>query len=572
MRIFALLLLLHCQAFASGTAEPFERGIKNWLNQEMNSGVALHSKKLLPLYRSRPTAMPQAIETEWIVEDKRRDTNYFAAKGIKVLYASSALPGFFLIEGKNPCAKLDVASCRKNYLVRPTLFDLGCENDLAQVDRSIQSFAESLHSELREAQCRISGAADIPSRGIYKGGNTTPSRGEKTRYKKYGFLPRDWAQQLVGTDLLRVFLGNEASTLNPPRIGVNDSGFIPACLAGQTPTATLGIEAEETSCKELDAGDHHGVHVHNIIFQPRYGTEITGRAESVIFDHSGTSPGARPNSIDETKIHRMADFMSAQNVRIVNFSGGRIGGNENAEIAVWRELQKRGMIFVQSSGNFGSHNPVDSMNQQAGGILVGSMDPDGENSSFCQCDGATISAPSNDAIQAFLPDGDSHRFGGTSGSAPMVSGIISNLLAVAPKLKDQHIRELLKRSALRFPNQNPPMANGFRSFLAAKEIQKRCSEAADFDSCATNALKDPRSYDFANLAALYAARAEEQLAKNSCEGKQIAAYLLRAAYLLQPNRRTATELANLYDELEAPSLARFFRRAEGLPFSEPPLR
>lgn len=571
MKFLLFFLLPTLSPAADPAVKHFEQNLRQW--NQTHKGRALEPVRLLPLYEARkPVAKPELIPEEWMVEAPREDAGFFEGKGFRVLYQNQ---GYFLLSGVNACSKLTGLRCWQNRIVKPEIFDLECDNALTQVDNAIQNFAEQIRSQVAAstATCQLAGAVDIPSRGIYKSGMTNPSPGERTRFKKHGLLPRDWAQQLVGSDLIRTYLGSSGlAQLQPPKIGVMDSDFALNCLSGRTPTETGGVSRERADCERLGSDGRHGVHVHNIIFHPRYGAEVTGRAESFLTDHGGISGDRNARSAsDETRILRTAEFYRRTMPRILNFSGGRMGGDEQVEIGQFQDLRRRGIIYVQSSGNWGPGR-VDASNIRSGGILVGSIDPDGENSSFCQCDGATISAPSNDSIQAFLPNGDSHRFGGTSGAAPMVSGLIANALSAAPGLNDEQVRKLLQATALRIPRQDPPMANGFKLFLAAQEVQKRCGRERNFKACADRAVNDPALTQFYNLASIYDARADELAAKPDCESQQIAASLYRASYLLLQDNRVAAKLGNLYDKMESPSMARFFRRAAGLPFSEVPLR
>ncbi|MBI2519552.1 MAG: S8 family serine peptidase [Bdellovibrio sp.] len=217
-------------------------------------------------------------------------------------------------------------------------------------------------------------------------------------------------------------------------------------------------------------------------------------------------------------------------------------------------------VVVKSSGN---HYPeeVDPITKTINGIVVGSLSPSGLASEFSQ-EGpeVTISAPSDLSILSRGTAGDderkgSHytRFSGTSGSAPMVTSALTNVMALLPNITTAELKILLKKTAVPTAGTIGGL-NGAGSLNALKlvEVAHRL-KAANWPSAEARAkLNTTELYDYSEQAQRLLDKANKLMAEipyneNICNRHKDAFKLIRQAFFLAPrNPHIRKALGDIY--------------------------
>ncbi len=142
--------------------------------------------------------------------------------------------------------------------------------------------------------------------------------------------------------------------------------------------------------------------------------------------------------------------------RVVNLSLGSIGACSRTFQEAVDELNAKGVTVVAAAGN-GGNNTIDMPANCRGVISVGASDNTGRRAFDSNTHPrVTLSAPGT-GILSLANDGTrapgAAAYGMTSGTsfaAPQVSGVVSLMLAVNPRLSPRDIADILKRTA-RFP-------------------------------------------------------------------------------------------------------------------------
>ena len=256
-----------------------------------------------------------------------------------------------------------------------------------------------------------------------------------------GKLSDYWAQELIGSDLLRKELKKKA----PPEI----ENWI-AVFDSQRRGHNIGV-------KNLISDEG----LHAVL------PELGGR-RSVLFtvgigsqnvqdgDDYKKGRGYKPAlSLYETGYP--GDYLFGFGERAPHYINNSISWKESPDIyKVFQKLSSSGVsrsIVVVSSGN-DFPKRLDNMENKASknfdAILVGSFSPRGFVSDFSQSGReVAILAPSDDWITSARKEGKYYRFGGTSGAAPLVTGSLAAfewLSGYHPTAAEAKI--LLERTAL----------------------------------------------------------------------------------------------------------------------------
>lgn len=148
--------------------------------------------------------------------------------------------------------------------------------------------------------------------------------------------------------------------------------------------------------------------------------------------------------------------MNPHPARVVNLSLGSAGTCSRAFQDAVDDLNAKGVTVVAAAGNDGG-NAIDMPANCRGVISVGSSDNTGRRAFdsnthprvTLSAPGAGILSLANDGTRA--PGAATYgAASGTSFAAPQVSGVVSLMLAVNPRLSPRDIADILKRTA-RFP-------------------------------------------------------------------------------------------------------------------------
>ncbi len=289
---------------------------------------------------------------------------------------------------------------------------------------------------------------------------------------KEGELSDYWAQELIGSDLLR----EELEKYPPPEkqhfISVVDwegdshDESVKKLVSGEGPQAVL---------PEL----HDKISVFNVDF-----------SKSVI------------NTIIEYKT--ISQRIKQNPSSFINHSMQWY--ESKAVYEAFKSLSPSSIAIVSSGNAFPS--PLDKMQILAAKdfdiILVGSLSPSGLVSHFSQeGEEVAILAPSDKYLTSANGQGDYNKFGGTSGAAPLVTASLAGfewLSGYHPSPKEAKL--LLQRTALptvhshEKPRKNGAgMLNSYKLGMVGKRLKRRCQNKAR--SCFSEEIQKEESYHWA---------------------------------------------------------------------------
>ena len=198
--------------------------------------------------------------------------------------------------------------------------------------------------------------------------------------------------------------------------------------------------------KHYEDDNGHGTHVAGIVAAAGKANLPYGVAPKVelygikALDHNGDGY--------VSDIVEAVEWCIANNMNIINMSLGLDGPSHALRTSIYRAYRK-GIVIVASSGNSGPHNAsIDVPAIYPETIAVAATDrqkriPDFSSRGY----GIDVSAPGDRIVSTNHLNGFSMDTG-TSMAAPHVSGTIALMLSVDPQLSPDHIREILKETAL----------------------------------------------------------------------------------------------------------------------------
>jgi hypothetical protein len=389
----------------------------------------------------------------------------------------------------------------------------------------------------------------------------------------YGKLTPNWAQEEVGSDLATELLDSyerrhPAQPTQAVPIGIIDVGMYPSAMPpGKFISTAAACASAPASCRPPLGGADHGTSAANLVVSdPPIGTGTRARI-------------SRASSIGGTAdLVAAVDSMSTgdQPPKLVNMSMGCVDTNCSQLAPASLATLAQRSILVQAAGN-DYPKPLDVMTANVPGIKVGSVTPNGLVSAFSQDgDALTISAPSDEAIQTIVPgsgkppSGKVGTFSGTSGSAPVVTGALSNVLSLLPDLTLEEAGALLRKTAIRTSGFKPDVASSGAGSLNAYQLAAVAERLKEGGWPANRAriLSDASLYSFSQEANAAAKESVAALDGNvvSCEQRKHAIAAARKAYFLDPTNKTAVSvLSQLYRASGYESQAQFI---EARPASE----
>ena len=373
-------------------------------------------------------------------------------------------------------------------------------------------------------------------------------------YKRHlmgGRLSDYWAQELIGSDLLREELKKTSPPERPNWIAVFDS-----------------------------REDDHNVHVKNLISDEEFHDKDfhavlpeLGDKTAPFFQTKGAKEYESVLSLFETGFP--GDYISYANYlrkappHFINNSMGWIG-NEGIYEA-FQKLSPPAIVVVSSGNSFPSRQGdlQSKASEDFDAILVGSFSPRGFVSEFSSSEKeVTILAPSDEWISTAGKNWEYKKFGGTSGAAPLVTGSLAGfewLSGYHPTPEEAKI--LLEKTA--FPtlhSHEEPQINGAGMMNAYKlgEVGKRLKEKCKgkSPSCFKDEILNEENYRFdqgeslkRDLSRVFPDCAiGKELAISSeradCEEKEEIFTRLRKAILLNPqkSKEFLKSLSCIYNE------------------------
>jgi hypothetical protein len=341
------------------------------------------------------------------------------------------------------------------------------ENHLETQRHALSGTQEEVHQrvkplvfpEIEISSCR---QAYLMSKYEDRDGGSSIQRPFEMRGTNSDQLPTYWAQELIGSDLIK---DDPFITQGAASIAVVDSGFSvnDASKAGNKIEASKSVREfldlkTEMAKKGITVGSTHGSNV----------TQLIGNREQ------GVSPNAPIK-----QFHFNANFSEviqeiSSEPKAFSIISASVAAPELYKEATRRQLQSSvpNSIFVMAAGNL---FPINSK-QSNMGIIVGSSSPDGSRSWFSQKP-ADILAPADTLISTQTGDSNQiQQFGGSSASTPLVSSTLARLKSLFPDVNEDQARFLLKASGTSTRAQNlnqdaTPMLNSYRLMTIAQKLK-----------------------------------------------------------------------------------------------------
>ena len=267
-------------------------------------------------------------------------------------------------------------------------------------------------------------------------------------------ITKFWAQEAMGAPEARGFiqqLVNDSFSFKPSKVGVVDGGFNEGILdARLTPELREFVSGYDFSSlsdgKEEKESRQHGTRVINL---------IAGQAPA------GVSSRAE---VDYLSNKSVTDVKTEYLPPVINYSMGffprylwlpgggsrmiyltTLDDDENDKLV---QVSERS-ILVKAAGNDFPLSPSSVIvNHGDEMVVVGSADPSGFISWFSQASEQVVLLAPSDYYLSVLDEGNLRSFGGTSGSAPLVTSIVADLRSILPTLTRDEIVYLLRKTAI----------------------------------------------------------------------------------------------------------------------------
>ena len=355
-----------------------------------------------------------------------------------------------------------------------------------------------------------------------------------------GRLSDYWAQELIGSDLLREELKKTSA-----------------------PGKKNWITVFDTSSWK------HNIKVKNLISDDG--------AHGVLPELGGSK--VRLSDIEFSGDYvKAADNVRADPPSFINNSLGWLGQEDKSIYEAFQSLSPHSVLVVAAGNEYPIklHMAKDRVSKDFHAVVVGSFSPKGFVSDFSrEGEEVHILAPSDDYITSFVFGGYA-KFGGTSGAAPLVTGSLEGfewLSGYHPSGEESKL--LLKKTAISTvhsheqPQKNGVgMLNSYKLGMLAKRLKRKCGKSS---SCFKREIKKEENYRFNVSQGLHedldrafpACSLERETREEGkgarCEEKGRVFKMLRQAALLSPEKRELWEvLSCIYRE------GGFFVNAEGL--------
>ena len=356
-----------------------------------------------------------------------------------------------------------------------------------------------------------------------------------------GKLSDYWAQELIGSDLLR----EELEKTPPPDIENWISVF---------------------DVKE----DEHNIGVKNLISDEDLHAVLPELGERKVPFLAEKDKGYKPAlSMYETSYP--GDYLFNFRKRSPHYINNSMHWHGSEDIyEVFKELSTSGVtrsIVVTISGNrvpFKLDDIKSKASKDYDLIVVGSFSPKGFVSDFSQSgEELSILAPSDYWITSAGKNGEYKKFGGTSGAAPLVTGSLAGfewLSGYHPTAKEAKI--LLEKTALptlhsfeRPPINGAGLLNAYKLGEVAKRLKEKCGQSI---SCFKEEILKDKNYHFPEDKSLKRdmlmffpfCSAEGDVGTFSnlsrCEEKEKVFKRLRKSVLLKPSEDLLKSLSCIY--------------------------
>ncbi len=253
---------------------------------------------------------------------------------------------------------------------------------------------------------------------------------------------QDWLKLMDGMELINLSKGTGVL------VGLLDSGVEKdhEDLKGQI------IKYYNVADENYDIDDSygHGTAVAGIISAiANNGNGIRGIAPESKLIVAKINSGASP-TFDDYSVAAGIYYLVDSGVRVINMSIQMNSSSEVIEDAI-DYAKEKGVVLIASSGNFGdTHESYPASNSYVLG--VGSVNENFEISSFSNYDdNIFIFAPGENVLSTYINNNYIYE-SGTSFSAPMVTGLIADLLSLNPYLSVDDIKNIILESTSKITN------------------------------------------------------------------------------------------------------------------------
>jgi hypothetical protein len=252
---------------------------------------------------------------------------------------------------------------------------------------------------------------------------------------------KQWAQEYIGLDLVKkdLHLVKKIKERHRP---------IPIAVLDATSEHIASLKpflAPHPLILTIKSGDDHPgdhiIYVSQLIFDQNIGSSINAHLSLIsMLDDNG-----------EKRIEQLKHF-SESTIPLANASINYA----TTPIPLLKEafslLSKTNpQFFVLASGNY---HPCTSIEEQAvldssSVLTIGNLLPDGlVDPTSVQGQHVVLLVPSGDSLLTKDHEGKEILFGGTSGAAPLVTGVISNVLSLIPDINHQELNLLLQKTSI----------------------------------------------------------------------------------------------------------------------------
>ena len=355
---------------------------------------------------------------------------------------------------------------------------------------------------------------------------------------KDGKLSDYWAQEMIGADLLREEIEKAPS--------LPEDKFLVAVFDSVDKFSDHGIYVQNLISHDEDQAVLPGLNDSQIqFFQTHGASQYMSAVENIT---RGFKQDIQNPITDNVQI--ATEKLLSQR-RIPSFINNSMNWEESRTIYEAMSKIHPPAILVKAAGNDypWSLDPIDSQfSKNFGSILVGSLSPSGLVSDFSQeGEEVHILAPADNWITSVDNEGKYEKFGGTSGSAPLVTGSLAGfewLSGYHPTPAEAKL--LLEQTAIptihsefEHPQRNGVgMLNAYKLGMVAKRLKEKCKKN---DHCFKMEIFNPKNYEFPideeNILeqtnkAFPQCSDEDQLQAISCADKKSAFKKLRQAVLL----------------------------------------
>ncbi len=365
--------------------------------------------------------------------------------------------------------------------------------------------------------------------------NTCELVASKLKLKK-GQLSDYWAQELIGSDLLR----KEFEKVPIPK----KENFITVIEFGDSEDRHMNLVKNLIS----DEGSH--------AILPRLEGK-SSKWNKIKKTDTNTSLVTQFINGGATSYLIIAEKLKYKPPSFINSSIG--WGQSKTVYEAFKSLSSHS-ILVASAGNYFPEK-IDKMQEKASkdfdAILVGSFSPKGFVSEFSkEGEEVHILAPSDLWLTSMYKNKPYKNFGGTSGAAPLVTGSLAGfewLSGYHPTAKEAKI--ILKETALPtlHSRQNKVgLLNSYRIGMVAKRLKKKCEDKEL--TCFAKEIRDKKNYQFqvdenkikkdideVFSACSFGNKKSQAVENTTCEQKKKVFTKLRKTILLKPNHRELWE-------------------------------